>query len=383
MGGNAKAVYRSTGTVKIYDDRLAYAEKIFFDEVLPDEFVENVEELLRRINSKIVVWSESSVKAGTIFFGSFYTLKSLVDRTAFAKVKSHLGDIDVAVPMQKMNVLHELLLEFEEKELTSKFVYIGQNRQKFSGKKLNCIFYYLPAKKFVQIDFEGMDFASNAPEEYVRFMRSSPWIDLQEEIKGLAHKYLIASIARVVSYKPNIVILTNKSPLYPAKDVRIKSLDEIPHSLVFSKEGLRDKLEQQFRMGFPVMIEGKYAYKELSKERSHFETDLKKIFKKLFKKDPDQQDMQDFESYKGTLNLCSRLFSRNKIEEIYQHLIEVKLWGTGQALSRDSADDDKKIKEVIIYTMESKFPYLVGNLPLEQIMQEYYEKYEVREEDNE
>jgi hypothetical protein len=227
-----------------------------------------------------------------------------------------------------------------------------------------------------------MKFFNGSPDEYVKFMRSSPWVDVKEGLKGLAHKYLLACLARVVSYKSNIVILTEKSPLHPKDKIKVRNLDEIPHSLTFSKEGVRDKLKQQMRMGFPVMVDGKYAYKEVSKEESHFERDLKKIFKKLFGRDPSVKDMEDFESYLGLLDLCSRYLSRGKIESIYEYMVNTKLWGEkGQALSRDSAKDDKDVKEMIIYTMESKLPYLVGNLPLEKIMDDYYAHYEVREEE--
>lgn len=380
MGGNAKAVHRNTGTVKLYDDRLAFAEKILFSEVQADTLVEDIRKLVRKLNVDSV-WDARSISENSMFFGSFDCLQSLEERSEFVECKKFIGDVDIGVPLEKMDSLHRTLVNLEEKSVTPEFVYVGQNRASFSGKKLNSIFYYVRCGKFLQVDFEGMKFVNGSPEPYVRFMRSSPWRDVKEGLKGLAHKYLLACISKAVSYKHNIVVLTDKSPLHPKEKIKTKLLDELPHSLTFSKEGLRDKLKSQTRMGYPVMVEGKYAYKEIPKNESVFELDLKKIFKRLFGRDPSENDMKDFESYHGTLDLCCRYLSKGKIESIYEHMINVKLWGKGQALSRDSTEDDKDVKEMIIYTMESKFPYLVGNLPLEKIMEDYYACYQIREEE--
>ncbi len=382
MGGNAKAVYRNTGTVQIFDGRLAYAEKIDLREVQPEQFVDDVKKLVLELN-KPGVWQPSSVENETIYFGSFDSLRDpTISKEEYVTSKPMMGDVDIAVPSVRMEALHDFLVQLEGKDITPNFTYIGQNRVAFSGKKVNTIFFYKRCKKFLQVDFEGMTFLNNAPEEYVKFMRSSPWRDVKEGLKGLGHKYLLTCLARIVSYKSNIVILTDKSPIHPANKVRIKLLDEIPHSLTFSKEGLRDKLKQQTRLGYPVMVEGKYAYKEVSKEESIGETSVKKIFKRLFSREPQGKDLDDFRSYMGTLDLCQKYLTRGKIESIYEYMVNVKLWGPkAQALSRDSATDDKDIKEMIIYTMESKFPFLVGNLPLEETMDKYYLKYEEREEE--
>ena len=384
MGGNAKAVYRTTGTVQIFDGRLAYAEKIDLKEVEAATFVDDVKNLIHELN-KAFIWSSSSIIDERIFFGSFDILRnSTISKEEFVECKQFMGDVDVAVPTAKMEPLHDFLVSMEGKDITSSFTYVGQNRANFTGKKINTVFFYKRCHhgKFLQIDFEGMNFVGDGPEEYVKFMRSSPWRDTKEGLKGLAHKYLLTCIARVVSYKSNIVILTDKSPVHPPSKVRVKVLDELPHSLTFSKEGLREKLRQQTRLGYPVMVEGKYAYKEIPKEECAAESNLRKIFKRLFAHDPTETDFMDFGSYIGTLELCSRNFSRTKIESIYEYMVNVKLWGSkGQALSRDSTAEDKDIKEMIIYTMESRFPYLVGILPLEEIMETYYSKYEVREEE--
>jgi len=381
MGGNAKAVHRSTGAVQIFDGRLAYAEKVDLRDVGPDVFIDDVKKLVVELN-RAGVWPSSSVENDTVFFGSFDSLRDpAVSKEEYVIVKPTMGDVDIAVPTSKMETLHDFLVKNEGKDVSPSFTYIGQNRATFSGKKINTIFFYKRCKKFLQIDFEGTSFAGNSPQEYVKFMRSSPWRDVKEGLKGLAHKYLLTCLARVVSYRSNIVILTDKSPVHPSSKVRVRLLDELPHSLTFSKEGLREKLKQQTRLGYPVMVEGKYAYKEVSKDESPAETNLKKIFKKLFSREPQSNDLDDFNSYLGTLDLCQRYLTRGKIEPIYEHMANTKLWGDkGQALSRDSAGDDKDIKEMIIYTMESKFPYLVGNLPLEEIMERYYSKYEEREE---
>jgi hypothetical protein len=381
MGGNAKAVYRNTGTVKIYENRLVYAEKIPFSEVEPDVLVADVQELIKSLNrlASKPIWSKPSLDNSTMFFGSFDCLREISDKQEFVSKKSGIGDVDVAVPDVGMQTLHDVLVAHEEKNVTPSFMYIGQNRAEFSGKKLNSVFLYRRCDKFLQIDFEGMKFVNEKPLPYVKFMRSSPWIDLKEGLKGLSHKYLLVCIARVVSYRDNIVILTDKSPVYPPNKVRIKLLDELPHSLSFSKEGLRDKLVQQKHLGYPVMVEGKYAYKQLATKDSPCEADLKKIFKRLFSREPMAADLNNFCSFMGCLELCSQYFSRTKIQSIYEYMVTVKMFGNGQALSRDLAQEDKDIKTRIISRMESKFPYLKGTLPLEDLIEEYYSSYEERE----
>lgn len=383
MGGNAKAVHRNTGSIKVYDGKISFAEKISLLDNDPDEFVSNVIELIQQIQkeSKFQIWFQKSIDSRSIFFGSFEQLCRISDRKDFLEFKNSIGDVDVAIPHGKMKLLHEILISKEEKKITPSFEYVGQNRQNLSEKKLNCIFYYLPSRQFLQIDFESTDFENGDPDPYIRFMRSSPLEDLRLGIKGLAHKYLLACIARCVSYKTNIVVLTNKSPLFPKEKIKIKLIEETPHSLVFSKEGLRHKLEQQFRMGFPVVVDEKYAFKETTKDKSIFEKDFQEIFLTLFSRTPSTKDLEDINSYAGLLRICSRYFSRSKIEAIYEYMVISKLWGDkSQKLSRDSIEEDKTTKESLIYEMERNFPFLVGNLNLEEIMEKYYSTYETRED---
>lgn len=381
MGGNAKAVYRSTGTVKIYDNRLAYAEKIHIGLDVPIQlFCDDVDELIRQIN-KHFIWPEKSIREGSIFFGSYECLRSFEDKEKFSKFKNVIGDIDIAVPQETIENLHKFLESSEEKKITDKFLYIGKNRNAFHGKKMNCIFFYSRCSKFVQIDFEAVSFQNERPEEYCKFIRSSSFEDIQKGVKGLAHKYLLFSIAKLISYKENIVILTDKSPLFPPEKIRIKLLDVIPHSLSFSKEGLRHKLEKQYRIRFPVMVEGKYAFKEISKKDSKFEKDIAEIFKILFSKTPSKKDLENFYSYVGLLEIVEKSFSRAKIQTLFLYLIEDYLWGPGaQELSRDSQSEDKLIKEVMISEFESKFPFLDRQKYTDKFVEKYYSNYRIRDD---
>ena len=382
MGGNAKAVYRNTGTVKIFDGRLAFAEKISFDDVPPGEFVRDTVELIKSINASAgTIWKESSLQNETMFFGSFDVLKQLENPETYAEIRKSIGDIDVAVPPENIHRLHEFLVQREDKKISPSFFYIGQNRQNFSGKKINCIFFYEKNRKFLQIDFESIEFLNEKPSEYCRFMRSSSLEDTVQEIKGLAHKYLLSCIARAISEKPNSVLLTDKSPLHPSDKIRIKLTEECPFDYVFGRNGLRKQLVQQKRMGYPVMVSGKYAYKECPKESCETTDNLKKIFKILFSRNSTEEDDKKFWSFVGLCELCEKYLSKRKIERTYELLVNWKLWGQkGQKLSRNS-EEDRETKETIIYTFESKFPFLVGVVPLEKIVEEYYEKYDEREEE--
>lgn len=386
MGGNSRAIDRSTGEVIVVTGRSAFAERVnLFDVDTVVSFREAVKTTLLALGSKFQtikgfpLWpAKTSFAMGHCFMGSaaHVLCPNSPGEKELIRNMPTIGDIDVAVPEGFLADLWAVLCECESHHI-GPMRYLGQNRQKLRRPSINAVFQW--KDNFVQIDFVGTTVSADTGdvEPFVRFAHSSSWEDRVKGVKGVAHKYLLQTLAWAVSYDPQVIILTDKSPLYPPDKVRVKTLHEPPRPMSFSVDrGIRMRLEQQFEPnGKPLVVLGKNAYKEVPTSQSQYVTDLNSIFMLLFGRSPEEGDMEEFASFHGLIRLGKKYLDDATLNRALDFMIRYKLYGVGQALSRDSAAEDKKVKaricEVICdMTFIKTDPKLVA---------EYYKNYKERE----
>lgn len=383
MGGNARAIDMNTGDVLKIGSREAYAEQVNLKEIDIVQFRKDIENAFHVIDSHVhlktgmFLWGELKRE---VFLGSAALLweDEFVPRLLF--VKPTLGDIDVAVPEDRLQDLFDVLATIQDKNLGRNVVYVGQNRLKLRKPQINAVFLW--NETFVQVDFVGLPFNSDdTPDEFVRFARSSPHEDIIKGLKGVAHKYLLMTLAWVTSHREDIAVLTDKSPLPPER-VRFKTMHEPPRFYSFSIDrGYRCRLKQCARPGGGFhRLDGKTLCKEVPTSESTYVTKPSEIFESVFGKKPSSRDMDDFGSYQGLIRLSTKYLGENATLLALDQMIRFKLYGPGQAMSRDSAEADKSIKQRIIDVAKEMFPALKTlDAMIKTQQDEYYSRYHERE----
>jgi hypothetical protein len=385
MGGNARAVDINTGNVITLFGREAYAEQVDLKKIDIDQFRTDMEGAFRFLDTYFHLKTETSLwgEVGKeLFLGS----ASLVwDKKFFPEllsVKTTLGDIDIGVPEEKLQNLFDVLASMQGKKFGPNVTYVGQNRQKLRKPQVNAIFLW--GATFVQVDFVGLPFnRHDVPSAFVKFARSSPKEDILKGVKGVAHKYLLMTLSWAASHRDDITVLTDKSPLPPEK-VRFKTMHEPPRFYSFSIDrGYRCRLKQCTKDDGSVhRVDGKILCKEVPTSESEYTTDPPKIFKSIFGVKPTGDDMKDFGSFQGLIRLSVKYLGEKTTTLALDQMLRYKLFGPGQAMSRDSAETDKKVKQRIFDVAKTCFPSFASyDCELRALQNEYYARYNEREID--
>ena len=375
MGGNSRAIDRLTGEVKMFEGRQAYASPIDLKKIDENKFKDDMIHLLFEIDSHLEL--ERDTWEGILGSArNFFNLPV----GEFSNVKSTLGDIDVAIPEENIEELWDVLASLEGKENSRGVVYIGQNRKKLRKPSINAVFAW--KGHFVQVDFVALPFRGDRLDPFATFSHSSPWEDAQRGLKGVAHKFLLQTLTWAISHEEDVLVITDKSPLCPHSQVRLKTMHEPPRMMSFSVDrGLRARLVQQFDEERRPYRYGRFRmFKELPTNVSDYVTEPESIFMVLFGRRPSEVDFADFQSFQGLLRLCTKYLQPKVVHLALDNMIRYKLFGSGQAMSRDSAEIDKQIKNRIIDVAKASYPsFTEADCPIKSLQAKYYESYKERE----
>lgn len=386
MGGNTRAIDRETGEV------LAYADKIDLQRVSRRRFRTALRVALVKVSDAHALrtgsplWDEDNreqlLSEGYAFNGSSeHLMGDLVSDNDLIKYKPVFGDIDVTIPHEHLGSLFELLGEYENKEISGRIAYVGQNKLDQHGHQINALFRYSDdgiAFNF-QVDFEGTDYVNGLPVEFGKFAHSSAWADIKLGLKGVGHKYWLINLVRAISENTSLVQLTDKSPL-PPLPVRLKKVapGEHPRSHAFSVDrGLRTKMKPVVHNGKPLRIDGKIAVKELPTSESEYVKDLRDIYTFLFDREPTPAELDGMWSLSGLVDLCVKYVPEHKLESAYLFMLNENLFGpAAQKLDRLSKETDEETKMRIVNFLRKWMPYLKDfNFELERLKREFYARY--------
>ena len=370
------------GNLKVGDTE---AQKIDMTKAGRKEFRDKSLSLFKKINElfknkfKEPLWiNEKLLDSGVMFNGStsfIFSPDYSDDEILAHKTKS--GDIDIITPKEKGENLWKLLKSLENKEIIPGVTYLGNNRATKDklGNQINAIFmmqfdngYKVPA----QVDFELLDVSPEGePDEFARFSHSSSFEDLKSGNKGVAHKYLLISMAGAATYQDNVYVVTPKSTKekYTLKKRGGAPKTDITNAKFSVDKGLRFAYEKQ-----DWTIDGKPVFKEIPTSKSTYTQDLENIFTFIFGKKPSKSELKKMWSYVGLVDLIKKYLNKSQINRIYDRLFE-RTWGKfAQELERDSAEVDYEIKNAMMKYFEDTF-----NIKRpEKKVKEYYEKYGTR-----
>lgn len=406
MGGNTRAIDRSTGEVVNFFGRPAYADKIDLSRVNRATFKRTIIAALKKLDQLHAeqtgepIWDpsqrDSILNSGEAFNGSSeHLFNDEITDKEFKSYKPTVGDIDLTVPEQFLESIFEVLSRLEGSEIVpGKVWYVGQNKKTASTRgQINALFAYKPKQDqepiFIQIDFEALPYEGGRPTEFTKFGHSSAWEDIKLGVKGAFHKLLLRSLtsgSKIV----DSVVLTKASPLYPPEKVKVAKNTRAAKLLTFSvSEGIRTAYALQFYpedpkippelVGQPVKINGKLAYKEIEPSQSTYEKRLTEIVSLLFGIEPTEEDVALLRSFTGLLELMRRNFTDSQIKEVYDDLLYEKLFCRGcQGISATSPEEDRSAKLSAANKFREAFSFLPQ--PDENVVADYYSSYKIRQE---
>jgi hypothetical protein len=306
----------------------------------------NVKELVYALNDKVHFWKKNNpyIENGFVFNGSSQFLISGDEKyKELAKYKSSFGDIDVIVPKEKLDALESYLDGIDDNKVdwkptpknkvSSNFYYVGRtkNMRALAGQTVT-LWYYAPVKQVVQIDFEGDEMVKDPqgyekPSEWIKFIKDSPYADLQVGIKGLAGAILLRGLTRAATALPNAVYVTNATAakiqsgqlkgLVDAKGksvVSVNATHALPseYTLNTSGSGFQGVRKAYRLVAKGMEHQGKKVdvYTDIPTSESKPEdriSNVSKVFELIFKRKPSADDLANFRSYTGLLKLMKTL----------------------------------------------------------------------------
>lgn len=306
----------------------------------------DVKELIHALNSSVGFWKKNNpyIENGYVFNGSSQYLMSGDEKyKELSKYKSSFGDIDVIVPKEKLDAMEAYLDSIDDKKVdwtptpknkvSKNFYYVGRTKsQRALAGQTVTLWYYAPVKQVVQIDFEGDEMVLDPqgyekPSEWIKFIKDSPYTDLQSGIKGLAGAILLRGLTRAATALPNAVYVTNATAakiesgqlkgLVDAKGKSVVSVNAshaLPAAYTLNTSGSGFQgVRKAYRLVAKNMdYQGNKVdvYTDIPTSESKPEdriSSVSKVFELIFKRKPSGDDLINFRSYVGLLKLMKTL----------------------------------------------------------------------------
>ena len=319
------------------------AKRIDLQKVVRSEIVPILYTSLKAINKAFTkdmglsLWSDELLNSKKFLSGSafhFFAIDQIGD-TQFSSVKKSVGDLDTKVPEAMAPFIKKWLDAhvgdtYGDLTLIGHKESVGQYITLWKSKTLD---------QNVQIDMEQLPFVDGLPTTWAEFSHSSEWEDLQQGLKGVAHKYLL----RALNAKDlKDVLIRMKS----GKEKEVTSAET-----AFSASGVRQKLEPIMKDGSQEIKNGRPVFRELSTAETGFNTDLNSIFVLYFGHAPSTSEMKKMWSFTGMLDLIKSHFNKTQFMQIADGFANT-LWGSGaQTLYRDDPEKDLEEKSVMMAVM--------------------------------
>ena len=298
----------------------------------------------------IKIWTNPYIlDNGQAFNGSSeHFFNAAISDKEFKQYKTKVGDIDITVPEDRKEMLHQLLQELEGKKLTSSARFVGSKQDTVGeGHQINSLV-NIDNKLNVQIDFEFSSYDEEVPSKFAKFSHSSDWEDIKAGFKGVLHKYLLQSIASIseVKTEDQAVLLT---PASSANNIKItKTFPD--RGLTFKKfsvgRGLRTDAYSTVLKddGTPLQVDGRTAYKVKPPTESTYIQDPEQIAKTIFGPKFTREELPKLNSFVGIIDLCNQYFDEKDKKRLLKDFSR-RLFGQGsQGLERDNPKGDFDIK---------------------------------------
>jgi len=286
----------------------------------------------------------------------------------FKKYKPKVGDIDI----QCNQDLKEQLLEFLTNHIN---VPIGNETllgaPSSGNEQYNTLWQLADPPIKLQIDFEYGKYSpiTQKPDEWTKFSHSSSWEDIQQNIKGVFHKYIYRALAKAAPEAKYIAKLTGLGKkraigLFGGSDGKEQFTDVsnppapfIDANFSFSVAskgggGVRAKYKPvEPGSGIPTEINGLPVMHELKSGDSEYEQDLNKQFVLFFGKVPQGNDRSLQNSFLGTLELMNKYLDDNGKRNAASDFFDIVFEPGSQMLTKGDPQRDYATKFAAIDKM--------------------------------
>lgn len=342
------------------------------------------------------IWNPKLLASKKFLAGSsfhFFNRTGISDEI-FTQVKKTVGDIDTMIDGSKRDDIVSWLSSLQPGAAIGPARFVG-----FDDKDPvqiltmwsfpDIVIQNNAGKQFpinIQIDLEMKEFEKDEPTTWSQFSTSSSWEDLSAGIKGVFHKFLIQSMTGLTAQDFMLRKLVGRGKARAPQDIPTR--DNMYSFAIKSKEGggLRPKYDPVIdpETGDQEVVDGLPVYEP--RATTGYEKDLGKIFQTIFgdrippKKLEASKD--NFWSFVGILALMNQYLNPEEQNQIVENFLE-KLFGPGaQGLYANDKEKDRDEKSAAVDKM---FDILGMKAPnkLEQMKQEYYSAYKLRENINE
>jgi len=393
MGGNVSIINRFTG-VQTEADKIDIS--LFGRHFIKKEIIEFLREinLLSFGNFGVFIWNDFSIiENGFAFNGSTEAfMNDNIKDEDFIFIKPYLGDVDVTVPIEKKQILWDILQLIENEKITNNIKYLGNSKDSLNSisHQINTIVLLSKGANSIsvnlQIDFELVHYKDNKPTKFSKFAHSSSWEDmkLSKYYKGLkggvSHKYLIRSLFSATSTISNGIVVTPKSLPNKIRIAKKNGKPYHPRIKRFSVDmGVRDAYEVfKDEDGNDIFINGLRCYKE--KQNSEYEQDVYKIASMIFT-NIKRDEIKYFWSFNGMFYLIEKYLDFETKERTLKRFLDI-LWESDD--SKNIAQELEKYDYKTDYNIKhSAFMYFIEHTKglsnykkiAEEMSEEYYKKY--------
>lgn len=341
---NFRQYLKMGGNVVLGDQAASRIDLQKFDR---SEIVPILYDALKRINQAfnkdtgLDLWSDALIGSKKFLSGSafhFFDIAGIEDKQ-FSSVKKSVGDLDTKVP-EALSPFIKKWLDGHHGDTYGDLTLIGY---KESIGQFITLWKSKSLDQNIQIDMEQLPFIDGVPTTWAEFSHSSEWEDLQQGLKGVAHKYLL----RALNAKDlKNVLIRMKS----GKEKEVTSAET-----AFSASGMRQKLEPIMGPNGHEIKNGLPVYRELATSETGFNTDLDDIFINYFGHAPSDTEKKQMWSFTGLVDLIKKHFDRSTLMKVADGFANT-LWGPGaQSLYRDDPDKDLEEKDVMMNYMCQAF----------------------------
>jgi hypothetical protein len=330
-----------------------------------------------RISQGIELWSPNNLKSRKFLSGSsLHFFNTDISDEEFTRLKPKVGDIDTQINKDAEPQIAAWLNDSVGKVIgNGKLIGFSKGNEQFSS-----MWELTDPPIKVQIDLEFVDYTEKGePTDWAGFSHSSSWEDLNQGIKGVFHKFIIQSLAKLTVQDFLLRKLVGRGKARTEQDV--PTTDSMLSFAVSSKEGggLRPKYEPAVdAKGRPVVVDGMPVMKALP--AAGYVKDIASIFQSIFDKRINKATLKKVLpktwSFVGILDIMNLVLNQDEKQQVLNAFIE-KLFAPGaQGLYKGDPQRDLSEKNAALnYAL--KVLKIKAPENLEQMRQDYVANYKV------